>query len=160
MPEDQDKANEACLTEFEHHDFATSESRTDFCCFTYKRGDSIDAVFLVKSESLEDSSEEIEYTSDFGPAEAVTYGAALLEYVAPETEEDEDDEDEDEEEAARVGAISLAAITASMVLYIQWDPLPWHWSDYLPYTIMFDLFILTLIDNDVAIINFILSIYS
>ena len=119
MPEDQDKANSACLTEFGYHDFATSESRTDFCCFTYKRGDSIDAVFLVKSESLEDSSEVIEYQSDFGN-EPVTYGAALLEYVAPEsTEEDEDDEDEDEEEAARVGAISLAAITASMVLYIQ-----------------------------------------
>ena len=118
MPEDQDKANEACLTEFEFHDYATSESRTDFCCFAYKRGDSIEAVFLVKSESLEDSTEEIEvYYSEI---EAVTYGAALLEYVAPEsTEEDEDDEDEDEEEAARVGAISLAAITASMFLYIQ-----------------------------------------
>ena len=35
MPDDQDfqeKANEACLIEFEFHDYATSESRTDFCC--------------------------------------------------------------------------------------------------------------------------------
>ena len=55
----QDKANEACLIEFEFHDFATSESRTDFCCQAFIRDGFLDYWFLVKSEALEDSTEEI-----------------------------------------------------------------------------------------------------
>jgi hypothetical protein len=117
----QNLANEFCLLEWEANALAEQSGNTAYCCTgivdTSEGGGGLVFTYLVDADTLTDLSEPL-------VSEGTTYdvGSALLgETSEPESEsesaETEDDDEEEEEAARAMGAVSLATIVASVVLF-------------------------------------------
>jgi len=111
--EHQNLANEFCLLEWETNALAEQSGNTAYCCTgiadTSGGGGGLVFHYVVDTDTLTDLSEPLVIGG-------TTYevGSALL----GETPEPEPETEDDEEEAARaMGAVSLATIVASVVLF-------------------------------------------